>query len=575
MRWGKYPRLVLSVLIGFVPSFIFIPTSQAAACSPTTTTYSSYTVLSFTTTGTCTWTAPADISTADILLIGGGGGGGGGAFGGGGGAGGFVEKLNHSFTTGTTYTIVVGDGGAGGAATLTNADYPGGNFGIDGSDTSIDSITAKGGGGGAGFLGAGGSRANAAGRPGGSGGGASEGGGNSSGGATTQSSYTGATTYGNAGGSSVRADSKSGGGGGGAGSAGSASEVLGTYQGGVGGSGANSSLRTGSAVTYAAGGDGGSNAVNINRTNEAANTGNGGDGANWNNVAAKVGGNGGSGILIIRYIPYSGSTSSAEPQIWLGKYSIDCPIANPGEKERIKYANKIKPVIAPAENLVGSQISQTTLDEIYKYGIYFDNKATKVKTATIELPNYGCQDKLITIKKNNAIQFIAGGFNLQSEARGYLRTNDGKWFDLTGVTLHTNTAAFLHTIQFKKPGQYLVVLAEQPNVDLGKMPTYGYKNARFVVEVPKTSKKNNSIKAKTSSIEIEAKPQTFKTVALVSPLNTAQNQISIYLLLPLLLIFAFMFRRFNFAQVKEDLTFSDPAINNLIEKIYFEVKKSF
>ena len=49
------------------------------------------------------------------------------------------------------------------------------------------------------------------------------------------------------------------------------------------------------------------------------------------------------------------------------------------------------------------------------------------------------------------IQFIAGGFNLQSEARGYLRTNDGKWFDLTGVTLHTNTAAFLHTIQFKKP----------------------------------------------------------------------------------------------------------------------------
>ena len=566
MRWGKYPRLVLSVLIGFVPSFIFIPTSQAAACSPTTTTYSSYTVLSFTTTGTCTWTAPADISTADILLIGGGGGGGGGAFGGGGGAGGFVEKLNHSFTTGTTYTIVVGAGGAGGAASLT---VP--NNGATGGDTSIDAIVAAGGGYGAGYDGRN-SVQGQTGGDGGSGGGSSE---NNSGvSASTQLTYSGATTKGNVGGISARlvSGTKSGGGGGGAGGVGANANGASSI-GGTGGAGYASSLRTGSPITYAAGGNGGSYTTTSNGASGSANTGNGGSAGDWNGGVA-LGGTGGSGILVIRYIPYSSTTSSTGPQIWLGKYSIDCPIANPGEKERIKYANKVKPVIAPAENLVGSKISQTTLDEIYKYGIYFDNKATKVKTATIELPTYGCKDKLITIKKNNAIQFIAGGFNLQSEARGYLRTNDGKWFDLTGVTLHTNTAAFLHTIQFKKPGQYLVVLAEQPNVDLGKMPTYGYKNARFVVEVPKTTKKNTSIKAKTSSIEIEAKPQTFKTVALVSPINTAQNQVSIYLLLPMLLMFSFLFRRLNFAQVKEELIFSDPAINDLIEKIYFEIRKT-
>ena len=67
-------KISFAILIGIVSSFLFIPAANAAACSPTSTTYGSYTVLSFTTTGTCTWTAPNDIYVADILLIGGGGG---------------------------------------------------------------------------------------------------------------------------------------------------------------------------------------------------------------------------------------------------------------------------------------------------------------------------------------------------------------------------------------------------------------------------------------------------------------------------------------------------------------------
>ena len=43
----------------------------------------------------------------------------------------------------------------------------------------------------------------------------------------------------------------------------------------------------------------------------------------------------------IGYIPYSATTSSADPQIWLGKHSIECPIPNPGKKETIKTNGKI------------------------------------------------------------------------------------------------------------------------------------------------------------------------------------------------------------------------------------------
>ena len=80
-------RIFLASSLIVFATFVFIPNSQAAACATSETTYSTYKVITFTSTGTCTWTAPTDISSGDILLIGGGGGGGGGAYGGGAGAG--------------------------------------------------------------------------------------------------------------------------------------------------------------------------------------------------------------------------------------------------------------------------------------------------------------------------------------------------------------------------------------------------------------------------------------------------------------------------------------------------------
>jgi hypothetical protein len=77
-----------------------------------------------------------------------GGGGGGGDVGGGGGAGGFVHKTHYPVTPGTTYTIVVGKGGAGGKGYSLNED------GLNGDDSSFSgpdsqtALTAYGGGGG-------------------------------------------------------------------------------------------------------------------------------------------------------------------------------------------------------------------------------------------------------------------------------------------------------------------------------------------------------------------------------------------------------------------------------------------
>ena len=77
--------------------------------------------------------------------------------------------------------------------------------------------------------------------------------------------------------------------------------------------------------------------------------------------------------FVLRYIPnYDPSAPVRSPQIWLGKYSIDCPLPNPSDNELIQTANKITPVTASSENLVGKNISQETLDLVGKNEIYFD-----------------------------------------------------------------------------------------------------------------------------------------------------------------------------------------------------------
>lgn len=232
----------------------------------------------------------------EVLNIAGAGGatgtfsGGSGNLGGGGGAGGYRNSYDTENSGGTTatetkvgvvigqsYTVTVGGGGTGGG----NNSGSGGQFdGYNGSDSVFGSHTATKGGGGvynitspfpnAGTVG-------------------------SSGGALkTRTSYTpeqtlATPTQGTLG---SPGNGSSGGGGGGAGTAGGF---------GSAGAGLSSSI-TGSAVTRASGGSPGGGGTNSGNS-ASANTGSGGNGSSYNSNAygSRKGGNGGSGIVIIRY----------------------------------------------------------------------------------------------------------------------------------------------------------------------------------------------------------------------------------------------------------------------------------
>ena len=183
-------------------------------------------------------------------------------------------------------------------------------------------------------------------------------------------------------------------------------------------------------------------------------------------------------VTILKLDPIN---DNSEP--WVGDQSINCPAPNPWVKEQLGFASNAKPVLVSAENTVGKTITQSSYDSLKSSGVVFDTVSTKVSTATETLPIYGCKDKLLSGKVNQPIQFIAGGYTLQSDAHGYINTADLKWHDTNGVTLYTNTAAFMHTVKFTKTGKYVVVLTEQPDTSRGLIPTYGVRSVRFVINI--------------------------------------------------------------------------------------------
>lgn len=239
--------------------------------------------------------SPLDI---DFILVAGGGGGGGcnnSAGGGGGGAGGMI--LGTISVVPGTYQVTVGNGGVGGNGQYSN--------GSKGSNSIFHTYEVEGGGYGA---------AEAAGSPycavGGNGG--SGGGGNRCD-APTGAGGQGINGQGNNGGAGYSGTIESGGGGG----KGAVGQTGSNNKGGNGGVGLASSIRTGSSIFYAGGGGagayysgstagtggqgGGGNGGgrSVVGSNATANTGGGGGGAGG---FALQGGNGGSGIIVIRYI---------------------------------------------------------------------------------------------------------------------------------------------------------------------------------------------------------------------------------------------------------------------------------
>jgi len=270
-----------------------------AATGGTVTTDGDYKIHTFTSSGNFVVTSSA--TGVEYLVVAGGGGGG---DLGGGGAGGFRTATGFSVSN-QTYAITVGAGGADAASSQAQ--------GSDGSASVFSTISSAGGGGGGAMNN---TTSLAEGRDGGSGGG---------GGCHASSPYAGQSggsgntpstspSQGNDGGNGVDSATISGGGGGAgaAGGTGSGSTA------GVGGAGTASSI-TGSSVTYSGGGGGcsyngtpgpggaggggtggtGAGAGSNSPTSGSTNTGGGGGGM-YNYNASYVG-NGGSGIVILRY----------------------------------------------------------------------------------------------------------------------------------------------------------------------------------------------------------------------------------------------------------------------------------
>jgi len=292
--------------------------ASAAACIPVITTDGLYSVASFTTVGTCEWTVPSNITEVTYLIVGGGGGG---ASGGGGGGG---VITNHGVSTLTVtpnavMSVVVGAGGI----------YGGGGSGgstvyaTSGGNSTFGTLTAVGGG-------YGGTAARNPGDGGSGGGGGYDNPG--------QRISLGTSGQGNSGGRSNQGGYGAAGGGGGAGGVGANAPAQ--HMAGAGGIGV-SSLITGSTTWYGGGGGGGVNhncgcsypnsggiggsgvggngstlgygtGSYFNGTAGVANTGGGGGGTD---PESNLAGNGGSGIVIVRYLAASAPANSGVPTI--------------------------------------------------------------------------------------------------------------------------------------------------------------------------------------------------------------------------------------------------------------------
>jgi hypothetical protein len=256
----------------------------AAACSGTTGTDGSFTLMKFTTAQSgCTWSVPAGVTSLGVLVVGGGGGAGFGSLGGGGGAGQVLVTTGSSqieVNPSDVITLTVGNGGNGGY----NVSQSSWNYGVNGETSTVTiggtTVRAIGGGGGGGNN-------RSTGNPGGSGGGGASGG---DPGTAITNNFSGYTSYG------YSSTKYTGAGAGGAG----ASATGSTKNGGAGvtiwglsiaGGGGGWSSGVG-ATSYGAGSAGSGIDSNNHGTAGTNGTGSGGGG----------GERGGSGLVVFRYM---------------------------------------------------------------------------------------------------------------------------------------------------------------------------------------------------------------------------------------------------------------------------------
>jgi uncharacterized repeat protein (TIGR02543 family) len=300
------PKIVSIIITTLISGLLVsIPVrANAAACVPTSTTVSGETVLTFTTVGSCDWSVPAGLTTADVLVVGGGGAGGTTSNGAGGGGGGGQVNTQPSLSISGTITIQVGAGGI----AQSSGSTAGRNGGTSSFTRSVGSvITANGGSGGASVV------VGTAGSPGttgyNGGGGSTHAALFSNGSDGVGGGYKGGTAFPSGTDANIQA------GGGGGGSGGNGADAT-SANGGAGGVGVSNSY-SGSATYYGGGGGGGKRTSSTGNAGSGGNggAGNGGKAGNGSAATANtggggggaggefVGGAGGSGVVIVRYSP--------------------------------------------------------------------------------------------------------------------------------------------------------------------------------------------------------------------------------------------------------------------------------
>jgi hypothetical protein len=231
-----------------------------------------YTIQTFTTVGTSTYTIPANVYNIEYLVVAGGGGGGlsgGGVGNGGGGGGGTVRSGSLTVIPNTQYEIQVGAGGRGAFGNDLES-----GVSTPGQNSRFDTIISLGGGRGYDAY-------------------------EVDGGVSVGGNAAVAPSIASGGGNGDQGGGRGSGGGGGAGGNGG--------NGGIGisgtkGAGIISSI-TNMEVMYGEGGLGPYSLANVDGIPGAPNTGNGGDGGSRNEAYGDtiLGGNGGSGIVILKY----------------------------------------------------------------------------------------------------------------------------------------------------------------------------------------------------------------------------------------------------------------------------------
>ncbi|CAN2208603.1 Concanavalin A-like lectin/glucanases superfamily [Candidatus Nanopelagicaceae bacterium] len=402
-----------------------------------------YTILKFTNAGSCSFRNTEAITTIDYLIVGGGGGGGA-HVGGGGGGGGVLQASNYNISGKGAIPITVGAGGTGAWVTTSWQSY-----GSNGGNSSLNGVVAYGGGVGGIW------NTNAPGYLSGSVG--------SAGGAGYAYDYTGGTPgQGRAGGWGNGTQPHAAGGGGGAGEAGGngtqtdnsngvggkggdgiSVNITGTptYFGGGGGGGVhgnnNNSVYTGGAGGLGGGAAGASHSGSYtsdprpathNAASGTANTGGGGggDGAGLYWVESR-GGNGGSGIVIIRYANSAVAPSSQDFAMTTSgtnyMYTTNSTSIIPGTVSTMTLEAWIK----PSSTCDGNYLCMIfTVEYSYLFTLYQGKLAYYIGSGTAWCDaSAGKYPTTTTVKSGewSHVALVRNGANVKIYVNGQLRSN--------------------------------------------------------------------------------------------------------------------------------------------------------